>query len=226
MSPRPSAPTFPPQDESERPSHADSSHVARRRLSSAPAHEVDVDEVELVDEEPPTLPSPSPPAPPTQMRVAASQPRLSPLPLPPRPSRPVFQVPLAPETVRRAHRLLPPIAGVLAAAATGVVVAFLWPPSAPRQEAPRAPLAPTPAAAPAVAANSSRTVPVVDVAKLPRAREGVVIGAEGHRLWIDGALAPSWQAAVGCGPHVVQVGSAGAPRTVKVPCGESVTVSP
>jgi hypothetical protein len=197
----------------------------RRRASSAPAHEVDPDEVELVDVEPPPLPSPSPFPPAPQPSVATTQ--ATPLPLPPRPSRPVFQVPLAPEAVRRARGLLAPLAGVLAAAATGTIVSFLWPPSAPRREAPvTAPLAATPAAPTITAARSANDVPVVDVAKLPRAKEGLVIGSEGHRLWIDGALAPSWQAPVACGAHVVQVGSAGVPRAVTVPCGANVTVSP
>ena len=66
----------------------------------------------------------------------------------------------------------------------------------------------------------------MDVAALPRAREGTVTGAHGHRLWIDGHLEEGFTAVVACGHHVVQVGSAGAPRDVNVPCGEGVTVSP
>ena len=69
-------------------------------------------------------------------------------------------------------------------------------------------------------------VPIIDVASLPRARVGTVIGAIDHRLWIDGNLAASWQTLVACGTHTVQVGSAGALRTVDVPCGDAVRVDP
>jgi hypothetical protein len=66
----------------------------------------------------------------------------------------------------------------------------------------------------------------VDVTNLPRPHDGVVTGSPGHRLWIDGALAPTWKVSLPCGSHLVQVGSAGAPRTVDVPCGSTVMVSP
>jgi hypothetical protein len=70
------------------------------------------------------------------------------------------------------------------------------------------------------------TVPVVAVSSLPRASVGTVIGAEGHRLWVDGHLADDFTAVVACGRHVVKVGSAGTPKDVDVPCGEGVTVLP
>jgi hypothetical protein len=69
-------------------------------------------------------------------------------------------------------------------------------------------------------------IPVVDIATLPRPHTGVILGSPGHRLWIDGTLAPSWQTTVSCGPHTVQVGSAGAIRDVDVPCGTEINVQP
>ena len=86
-------------------------------------------------------------------------------------------------------------------------------PSNAAAESPRASAAPGP-------------IPIVDVTALPRARLGTVIGSAGHRLWIDGKLADTWTAVVACGSHEVQVGSAGLPRTVKVPCGDEIAVSP
>jgi hypothetical protein len=50
----------------------------------------------------------------------------------------------------------------------------------------------------------------------------------GHRIFVDGRVvgeSPS-PAVVGCGSHSVQVGSAGTARTVVVPCGGSVRVTP
>jgi hypothetical protein len=82
--------------------------------------------------------------------------------------------------------------------------------------------APPPVTAPA---PEPPAVPVVEVSALPRA-VGTVIGAEGHRLWIDGHLEASFTAEVACGRHAVQVGSAGTPRDVEVRCGEEVTVTP
>jgi hypothetical protein len=64
------------------------------------------------------------------------------------------------------------------------------------------------------------------VTSLPKAGDGTIVGAEGHRLWVDGKLAESWQAVVACGAHAVQVGSAGTLRKVDVPCGDSIVVPP
>ena len=59
-----------------------------------------------------------------------------------------------------------------------------------------------------------------------KAATGTVVGAEGHRLWVDGRLMPDWRADVDCGEHLVQVGSAGTPRSVDVRCDSEVIVSP
>src|ERR1700733_10949273 len=139
MSPRRSAPTFPPSDESgvERPSHADSSHVARRRASSAPAHEVDLDEVELFDDSP--VPPPPPLAPAAR---PVSQPPLPPPPLPTRSSRAPFQVPLTLGAVRRRSPMATALACALLAAAAGAVAGLLVHPRAPRETGTQAPARP------------------------------------------------------------------------------------
>ncbi len=230
MKTRRSAPTFPPDDDArvERPSHADSSHIARRRASSAPAHEVGLGEVELVDEAPVrSVPPPIPSLPPPRPT----------LPSAPRASQPPFRVPIAVQVPRRSwlHRPMMLLVLVGFALAIGAVGALITRPrdaqvdlaslsarttsallSAPSAAAP-------PAAAPPAATNE---IPVVDVTKLPRPQTGTVIGAPGHRLWIDGTLAASSQASVACGAHLVQVGSAGTPRTIDVPCGDAVVALP
>jgi hypothetical protein len=270
MSPRTSAPTFPPNDDAraaaDLPARADTSHVARRRASSAPAHEVDLDEVELFDDAPPqpvpwaapasSLPLPSFPdpslegpdgldeAPVSAVRATTPPAPADSIALPALESQAPFSVPITVGVVRRRSWVAIAASYALLAVAVGTVTglvarphaaAHAGPPKAAAQ-APDRPLA-TPSAesittttssvvAAPTAPTSPEAVPVVDVAKLPRARDGQIIGASGHRLWIDGSLATTWQVSIACGPHVVQVGSAGTPHTVEVPCGESVTVAP
>ncbi len=91
------------------------------------------------------------------------------------------------------------------------------------------PAAETAASAPAPSSEASPApsdAPVPTAAGAPQVTTGVVIGSPGHRLWIDGTLAASWQATVSCGSHLVQVGSAGTPRTIDLPCGEELLASP
>ena len=207
------------------PSHADASHIARRRVSSAPAHEVDLDEVELLDEEVPAPPLEQPPTPTSTPPLALDVVRTG----------APFRVPLASPLLRRR----PPLAIMIALVGSGVALIFvvlggLALRSSPRRAAshgasaeavapPATTPTPTPSAAPL---PSPPVVPVVKVSDLPHSPLGVVVGSQGHRLWIDGILAESWRAEVRCGQHVVQVGSAGSPRTVDVRCGEELIVSP
>jgi hypothetical protein len=236
------APTFPQNGDgaSDPPSHADSSHVARRRVASAPAHEVDLDEIQLFDDAPAPFP--------TLLSVPPRTSRPPPLPtlVPAIPSQAPFDLPLAKETSARksGRRLLGASAGVVLGGALllslGVTAGLALRPSAPR--------APVPVTAPPVTAAAEPTPPSLEptaTSALPApevpttegakssavvparpATEGLVNGAPGHRLWVDGVLAASWQASVGCGPHLIQVGSAGTPRKVDVPCGEEITVAP
>jgi serine/threonine protein kinase len=79
-------------------------------------------------------------------------------------------------------------------------------------------------ASPAATATAPATAPT------PAATTGdVIIPVEtgGHRVYIDGRLAGQSPATftVRCGAHSVRIGSAGTARQVKVPCGDSVTVS-
>lgn len=254
---RASAPSFPPEEEmrSASPSHADSSHVARRRPGSAPAYEVGLDEIELFEEDAPS-----------GVRTTSAPPPLPPRsPVSPPLSLAPFDVPLSTEMPRRKSALPRAMAGVVLALAAGAAAGFLVQPGrdvpgalrqesaasaaaaagpsdrtsaapptergvapaltmtvVPAEPAPQPPGTGTLSAPPAPVAN----VPVVEVAKLPRPTAGVVTGSPGHRLWIDGVLVAGWQASVACGPHTVQVGSAGAQRTVQVPCGETIFVSP
>ena len=156
-------------------------------------------------------------------------------------ARAPFQVPLT-ERVRSARRG-PWLAGIAVAFAAAAIGAWAMlgttsnveaPVAAHPAEAPPAAAAvalvtpkeapPPPVATPAPPQTSG--IPSMDVAQLPHAKDGTVIGAEGHRLWVDGALKESWQAVVKCGAHVVQVGSAGTPRNVDVPCGTEIRVAP
>ncbi len=236
---RASAPTFPPDDDrTSRPSHADSAPIARRRVSSAPAHEVDLDEVELLDTPPSQHPPPVAPASRTPPPSAVPPPltaQLARAPSSSRPSQPPFRVPLTLGLRRPSRSLVRGLAYAAVAVAFGTAAGLVAQPRAPHVDAilPAVTATTTLTSASAPAAHSSPApppnatgVPVVDVAALPRAQDGTVTGAPGHRLWIDGALAASWQASVACGRHVVQVGSAGVPRTVDVPCGGAITVSP
>jgi hypothetical protein len=244
---RASAPTFPPEvtlARSPRRSHPDSSYIARRRDPSAPAYEVDLDEIELVDNEPwrdyfEELASPAEPP------QSQQQPRSSSADLPEvapsviaarrpsneaRPSQAPFPVPLTARSVPPQRRLLRALLYSSLAISLGTAVAVVKQPH-PRHIAPvitttAAAVEPAPPPVPTAVPSAPASVPVVEVAALPRPHDGEVVGSPGHRLWIDGSLVPGWRATVPCGPHLVQVGSAGAPRSVDVRCGESMMVSP
>jgi hypothetical protein len=45
--------------------------------------------------------------------------------------------------------------------------------------------------------------------------------AHGHRIYVDGHVKGDGSSpiVVKCGPHTVQIGSAGKPREVAIPCG-------
>ena len=156
-------------------------------------------------------------------------------------SRAPFHVPLT-ERVRTARRT-PWLAGVAVAVAAAAIGAWAMlgttshveapvaahPAEAPPAAAAVAPVTAKEAPSPPVATPAppqTSGIPSMDVTQLPHAKDGTVIGAEGHRLWVDGALKESWQAVVKCGAHVVQVGSAGTPRNVDVPCGTEIRVAP
>jgi hypothetical protein len=241
----------------DRPAHADTSHVARRRQGSSPAHEVTLDDllegedayfdrtsdpdgasIEIVDE----LPS---------LPIEASEPMIDASSYTPeassvsRVSRAPFDVPLAPISrtpisapistapVTHASIASEPIANprrfnvnvttvvallaLIVAAASFVRRGFPVDASAPAAAPPAVAVdVPPPAPAP----------PPVAPARAPELHFGTVIGLSDHRLWIDGRLESDWTATVACGSHVVQVGSAGTPKTVDVPCGEELKVSP
>ena len=219
---RASAPTFPPDEAStnDRPSRADASHIARRRASSAPAHEVDFGEVEIVDEAPQSGRRALPPLP----TPPSFRPSLPPAgPIEPFSENAPFQLPITVGVVRRRSNVLTALAcgGIALVIGTAAGLTFR-----PRSTLPLLRMSAGTVAVPTSTATVKSEVPVVDVANLPRATPGTVLGAPGHRLWIDGVLAADWRAIVPCGIHVVQVGSAGTPRTVDIPCGESITVSP
>jgi len=220
---RASAASFPDDDaRAPSPSHADASHIARRRASSAPAHEVDLDEVELVDPAPePRRPRWAPPPVLARFRGKVVARPVDPPRFSEQPPESVNRPRLAPSpraTSSRVPRFV--TLGAAGALATLALVAVNRRPSAPHAAPPAT--ASTPATT-----TTSAPVPVADVQELPRsATTGTVIGAHGHRLWIDGVLAQSWGALVRCGEHLVQVGSAGTPRKVDVPCGAEVVVSP
>jgi hypothetical protein len=245
---RASAPTFPPEvtfARSPRRSHPDSSYIARRRDPSAPAYEVDLDEIELVDNEPwrdyfEELASPAEP-PQSQQRQRSSLPphlpEVAPSAVPARPpsqearpSQAPFPVPLTARSVPPQRRLLRALAYSSLAISLGTAVAVVKQPH-PRHVAPvvtttAAAVDPPPPPAPTAAPSAPASVPVVEVAALPRPHDGEVVGSPGHRLWVDGSLVTGWRATVPCGSHMVQVGSAGASRSVDVRCGESIMVSP
>ncbi len=213
------------------------SHIARRRVSSAPAHEVQLEDLEIFDESPESqAPQESEREPEEESRLILRATR-SPESWQPSSVAPTAMDRLLPppaEARRRRRGLSLAIAGAVALLVVGVGIGAMLRtgtavdrPSEPAdtgraaaaREVPAPPSAPPPPATPP-------PVPVVAVSSLPRSADGTVIGAEGHRLWIDGHLAESFTAVVACGHHVVQVGSAGTPRDVEVPCGEGITVSP
>ena len=67
---------------------------------------------------------------------------------------------------------------------------------------------------------SSDVPPTSTVLELPSA-------ADGHRVYVDGALIgePPSPFLVGCGHHLVQIGSRGRAREVELPCGERVALA-
>jgi hypothetical protein len=73
-------------------------------------------------------------------------------------------------------------------------------------------------------ASASTDPPSVDATK------GVLLmpaAADTHRVYVDGRLAgvPPPPIVVGCGPHVVKIGSRGREQSVLVPCGGSVSLA-
>ncbi len=77
------------------------------------------------------------------------------------------------------------------------------------------------------AAAAGSTAPTFDVTSLPQAPVGTVslaATASSHRLFVDGAVAPSGVAVVRCGKHLVKVGSKGRTRVVDVACGGETIV--
>jgi hypothetical protein len=60
------------------------------------------------------------------------------------------------------------------------------------------------------------------------AKTGTIVlpsSAAGHRIFVDGKVLPplgSKALRLGCGTHTVQVGTAGRPRSVDVPCAGTV----
>jgi hypothetical protein len=202
------------------------SRIARRRLSSAPAHEVDDGEVELIEPDD-RLPA--------SATIAIARHDAS--------AVPASVAPFAIDAAAHARRprALRTVAIALSwVAAIGLVlgVAFLYRQAQRRIDPKAVALAghspaddaetsrPTAPRAASTRSPANDDIPVVDVGSLPRARVGTVIGAIDHRLWIDGNLAAGSEALVRCGTHTVQVGSAGALRTVDVPCGDAIHVEP
>jgi hypothetical protein len=240
---RATAASFPDDDpNSPSSSNGESSHIARRRASSAPAHEVTLADLEILD---PNAPSPRTPrwAPPPlfarfrgKIIARSAEPARFPESSPVSVTSPVSGTrkrspppPLPELTERPAKRRsrTPLLAAVAAGLLVSSGVAFAVMARAPASVSAASVTTTTPAAAPAPKSESpTSTIPVVAVTNLPRAPVGTVIGAQGHRLWIDGVLAQGWQAPVKCGSHVVQVGSAGTPKTVEVPCGDEIVVQP
>jgi hypothetical protein len=243
------APTYTPIEAEAAPSEAASpiSHVARRRASSAPAYEVGVDELEIFDDSEDWRPlvesSPSsspalPPVPvqapwqPTSLAPVAFDPAPIPVPLRTAPSRDARgdarDAPAVRNPRPRRHRAIATY-GALAMLFVGIGIGAMLRTDGlgiaelagvVSHSAAAPPPAPTPVE------EAPPPVPVVAVSSLPRASVGTVIGAEGHRLWVDSHLADSFTAVVACGHHTVKVGSAGVERDVDVPCGEGIAVQP
>jgi len=215
------------------------SHIARRRVSSAPAHEVELEDLEVFDESPESQePQESPREPEEESRLIlrTTRPPVSLQPPSLAPTAVDHSLPSEPAHAATGRRRTGPLlaaGGAVALLLVGIGVGAIMRtggarPNAPVDTGPAAAIlqAPAPPPAPAPSPSTPPPVPVVAVSSLPRSADGTVVGAEGHRLWIDGHLAESFTAVVRCGHHVVQVGSAGTPRDVDVPCGEGVTVSP
>jgi serine/threonine-protein kinase len=107
------------------------------------------------------------------------------------------------------------------------------PPSSPRPEPKPPPASAAPSEAPSsegapMSAGPAATTPAPKVAGPGQGTILTDSTSGGHRIFVDGRVvgeSPS-PAVVGCGSHSVQVGSAGTARTVVVPCGGSVRVTP
>lgn len=77
--------------------------------------------------------------------------------------------------------------------------------------------------------------PAIDAASLPDApardpSKGTIVlpaAADGHRIYVDGRLwtSSSSELALGCGRHVVKIGSLGRDQTVVVPCAGDVSIA-
>ncbi len=81
----------------------------------------------------------------------------------------------------------------------------------------------TPAPAPAL----RDAVPVPSQKPANGAGNGVIYFARAgahHRVFVDGTSVRATSAIVPCGAHTIQVGSAGAPRTIDVPCAGKVVL--
>ena len=66
-------------------------------------------------------------------------------------------------------------------------------------------------------------MPSVDIASLPVASTGRILGARGRRLVVDGAVVSGDAAIVQCGKRAIKVGKRKA-RMIDVPCGGEVTI--
>jgi hypothetical protein len=203
------------------------SHVARRRVS---AEAVELEDLELLDEvaedSRPLAASMTAPAmwPPSSLAPLAMD-TAPPMPVPLR--APPMPVPLrAPTTSGAWKRRATRTGGAVAMLTLGIAIAGVLGTDGLGAETSAAvrSVATAPLVAPVHEAPAA--VPVVTVSMLPRAPEGTIVGAEGHRLWIDGRLATGFIEVVACGRHLVKVGSAGTPREVNVPCGDEVAVTP
>jgi hypothetical protein len=102
--------------------------------------------------------------------------------------------------------------------ATKPIAATMAPAPAPQPVAPPPAPVPPPESAPQAIAPAPPPKPA--------STTGLAIGSPGHRLFIDGRIAPSWKAEVPCGMHTFKFGAKGKPRNVDVPCGGEVTIVP
>lgn len=67
------------------------------------------------------------------------------------------------------------------------------------------------------------------VSPAPSPGTGTIIPTvKGHRLYVDGKLVgdSAGPRTVECGPHAIKLGSAGLSKTIAVPCGGEISVSP
>ena len=197
------------------------SHVARRRVWTEAAADLELEDLELLDE---AADDSSPVA--ASMTGTAMWPPSSLAPLA-MDAAPPMSVPLrAPTTSGAWKRRTTRTGGAVVMLTLGIAIAGVLGTDGLGAESSAAVggVASAPVVAPAYEAPAA--VPVVTVSMLPRTPEGTIVGAEGHRLWIDGRLATGFIEVVACGRHLVKVGSAGTPREVNVPCGDEVAVTP